>query len=101
MQFIQGLGLDAVLVELTRLHDDAPTGADSPAAGHVARSLLAGDWRRDAPAAVRADDVTLGFSPSPSGMPATGETLASSSAVHLRLPGPLDESGQGRSRKAT
>jgi WD40 repeat protein/serine/threonine protein kinase len=89
MQFIQGLGLDAVIEELERMHalgsDSRPAGPpDRPAGGSradvsapdVARSLLSGQFPAPAPAGTSA-----GAGASKSSSPSDSLTLSSSAAL--------------------
>jgi WD40 repeat protein/serine/threonine protein kinase len=115
MQFIQGLGLNEVLEELTRLRagGEPHCAAASPqtaagkelSAAEVARSLLTGPFQPAAP------DASLDLSPvqAPAGC-AGEESLPASSAGRLQkslsdssvvLPGPSGPSGQRKAKPPT
>jgi WD40 repeat protein/serine/threonine protein kinase len=106
MQFIQGLGLDAVIDELCRLKPrdggsgpptrlagkGAQTALEEVSAAEVARLLLSGEYR-STPQASSAEAAGA-----PGGRGSDTSVLSSSSVT---LPGPAVRSGGVRARKAT
>src|SRR5262245_59550951 len=96
MQFIQGLGLDAVLAELRRLRlphgkltltrADAPGGRTGgplgASAADVARSLLSGDFRPHGPAGALTT-AAVGPVAADLGAPALARAADTSAAIHL------------------
>src|SRR5262249_42872538 len=92
MQFIRGLGLDAVLDELRRLPADAKAPATNPAA-EAPRSLLTGQFH-PTPDPTTEEPVAAPVAPPPAVRTTDTLSLSSSSVV---LPG---QGGSG-TRKAT
>jgi serine/threonine protein kinase/Flp pilus assembly protein TadD len=99
MQFIPGLGLDAVLEEIKRLRDARPvgsgpaplSGAGAPSAAEVARSLLTGQF------AAAPTQETEAEQPAPDQVPASAAAAAPPSVVLPGQAGPssaTDSSGR-------
>jgi tetratricopeptide (TPR) repeat protein len=109
MQFIQGLGLDAVMDELKRMQGIPKSNEGSPAfaptvtkgdvsAADVARSLMSGNFKGGESSDQESDPDTEPAPPTPVKSPSGGSAVSSSTSS-LQLPG--IGKGRGKQKKQT